>query len=92
MLTGIAEFIVKFFVGLFAASSSSGNYPKTVEFTKGIVIGIASAIIGTIQYITEGGILPDSYLRLLGGYLICLGIGVITGLFFILVNYPYGKK
>lgn len=99
VLTEIAEFIVKFFVGIFAANTSSQDYPKTLEFVKGIVIGLAGAILATIKFMFSDGIItPDMYFRVFLAYLAylaylaCLGIGVLTGLFFIVVNYPYNKK
>lgn len=92
-LTEIAEFIVKFFVGIFTANTSSQDYPKTVEFVKGIVIGLAGAMLATIKLILSDGVItPDMYFRVFLAYLACLGIGVLTGLFFIVVNYPYNKK
>ncbi|EPF93344.1 hypothetical protein GCM10025882_22990 [Acinetobacter gyllenbergii] len=93
MLTEIAEFFVKFFVGLFSISSSdSSEYPKVIEFTKGLIIGLSAAVLSTIKYLLNGGIKQDMYSIIFFGYLFCLGVGIVLGIFFIVVNYPYKKK
>lgn len=92
MLTEVSEFIVKFFVGIFSASANSRDYPKTIQFMKGIIIAIAGIIIGTIKHFSSGGAWQNDYLWLFLCFLLILIGGAILGLFFILVNYPYDKK
>lgn len=81
MLTSLVELILAFFI----SNYESNKYPYLAGFLKGIILGIASFILGVMLDFINNDVMGHNLLVLY--FFSCIGIGFILGLFFMFLEW-----